>query len=356
LINYDGEYYWGDAMIKLLAGQAESDRAFRRWTDIIVRGSTEKAYGWVIEGRGVVFTNYGHGDPGTIEDQVMLGADLESGNGIVKIVRPETARGGKGKLTVIGRDEKGNLILLRAGQLQKNALSRLIKDDFASLSGLTEIPVSASDTKSPRKWFIVGNLNATPAEIVAQAAQFTLACARARSKASGGEEQSSKKQSYGYGMDEKGRIVKVTRTGGSAEICTLQGYVFEELRKKVGKNLSKPKKNGFSVDCMIEAASLLIEIKTTVFAHDIYEAVGQLRLYPSLIGLPSGLKPILLIPDQPALKPNMATALHEDGIEVYTYSIRSGARKPKITFPDVLLELCKRCPERSCGSPTDMPG
>ncbi|MER9273485.1 hypothetical protein [Mesorhizobium sp. M0643] len=67
---------------------------------------------------------------------------------------------------------------------------------------------------------------------------------------------------------------------------------------------------------MIEQAKALIEIKTGVSAHDIYEAVGQLTLYPSLIKLPDDLEPVLLVPDRPSLRPQIAAALRSSGIEL----------------------------------------
>jgi hypothetical protein len=32
--------------------------------------------GWIIEGKGVFFTNYGHGETATVDDQIMLGVNL----------------------------------------------------------------------------------------------------------------------------------------------------------------------------------------------------------------------------------------------------------------------------------------
>ena len=52
----------------------------------MIANSTQTNYGWIVEGKGVVFSNYGHADPGEIGDQVMLGADPEFGSGTVKIV------------------------------------------------------------------------------------------------------------------------------------------------------------------------------------------------------------------------------------------------------------------------------
>ncbi len=53
-------------MLELLTSQSESNRQFRRWKDVLVAGSTVTAGGWVIQGQGVAFTNYGWGAPGEL--------------------------------------------------------------------------------------------------------------------------------------------------------------------------------------------------------------------------------------------------------------------------------------------------
>src|ERR1043165_5776930 len=89
-------------VITLLTNQTEATRGYRHWVDAMIAGSTQTGYGWVVGGSGVVFSNYGHGEPGEVTNQVMLGVDREFGNGIVKIVRPATSQAAKGKLTLIG--------------------------------------------------------------------------------------------------------------------------------------------------------------------------------------------------------------------------------------------------------------
>lgn len=70
--------------------------------------------------------------------------------------------------------------------------------------------------------------------------------------------------------------------------------------------------------------------------------MGQLHLYPSLIGLPDGLERALLVPDDPAIKPSMGAALESAGVEVYTYSLRPGRRRPKVTFSAAFLDRCRQ--------------
>ncbi|MFG1432635.1 hypothetical protein V5F44_11810 [Xanthobacter sp. V2C-8] len=328
-------------MFELFADQEESDHAFRRWVETIIAGGTPAAYGWMIEGTGVAFSNYGRGAPGTIEDQVMLGVDTEQG-GIVKIVRPVTAQADRGKRTVIARGVGGRPLLLREGRLQRNALSGLIHEDFSELSGLAEVPVSVSGEPSHRHWYLVADLDAAPDTIMEQTASFTVACARARGAVGGSVPQPEPKTPCGYGKDEKGRLVTVTHGGGTAEVLCLQGYVYEQLQKVVGGRLKKPQHGGFCVDGVLETAGLLIEIKTGVFAHDMYAAVGQLTLYPALIRLPAGLERALVVPDAPAMNPLIQSAIHGAGIKIYTYAVGHIGREPEIVFSEKLLERCRQ--------------
>lgn len=333
-------------MIDLLSNQAEATSGFRTWVDAILGGSTPTDYGWVVEGSGVVFSNYRNAPPGVIGDQVMLGVDPEFRSGTVKIVRPIVSGGAKRKVTVIGRDENDRLFLLREGRLTGNSISRLVVDDeFAKFSGLAETPVRVGGERSNRHWYIVADLDAAPSEILAQTVRFANACIQARARAGGGKKRKPT-TNYGYGLDEKGSITTMTRTGGTTEVVRLQGYVFEELKKMVGASLKKPSKDAFCVDGMIKPAKLLIEIKTGVSPQNLYEAVGQLHLYPTLIGLPEGLERMLLVPDEPALKPNMSAALQHADISIYTYSISAGRSKPKITFSESLLARCRARPAK----------
>lgn len=123
-----------------------------------------------------------------------------------------------------------------------------------------------------------------------------------------------------YGIDEKGRITKRTTRGGTKEVRELEDFVYKALKKIVGEELRKPKGNGYRIS----------------------EAVGQLLLYPSLIGIEGLAEQALLILDQRALEPVMAAALDSAGISVLTHDIEDSRKVPRITFPDALIERFKR--------------
>ena len=329
-------------MIDILTDQTKAVRAFRRWVDAMIASSTLNDGGWVIDGTGVIFSNYGHGEPGTIEDQVMLGVDTNSTSGIVKIVQPITADKDKHKLTIVGRDEHGHVVLLREGWLQKNRISAAIRENFSELSGLSSVPVSVAGQRSTRNWYVVAHLDCTPDKIVSQTVAFTNACSLARSKASSEKiVECQKGDEYHLGLDEKGRIKKVKIKGGMREVEDLQGYVSEALKAIIGPSMTKPTRNGYSADAMIFTANIFIEIKTGTSPHDVHEAVGQVMLYPSLLSLPTGLAPVLLIPEEPRLSPFLAAALATASIEVHFYSVGRIGKAPKIEFTHAFLDRCR---------------
>ena len=332
--------------MQIVSSQSECNAAFRMWADTLISNTKLTNDGWVIEGKGVLFTNYGHGDHGEITSEVMLGFDPDTGSSTVKIVQPNAAKRDKGPVTVLAIDDDGRKYLLREGRLTANNVSAFIKDRFSELSGLTAVPLMVAGQRSNRHWYVVADLNAKPAEIVAQTGDFSNACARARTLAGGGkstaDEEEEDRERPTYGMDEMGRITSRTRPGGSIEVRELQGYVYKALKIIVGQELRKPKRNGYCVDGMIEPANLLIEIKTGTSAHCIYEAVGQLELYPRLIGIRDKPEPAILIPDQRSLKPAMVAALAAANVSVFTYGIDDSGKEPQITFPDALIERCRR--------------
>lgn len=330
-------------MIEILTDQPEADRAFRRWVDAMISRSTPNDRGWVINGTGVIFSNYGHGKPGTIKDQVMLGVDTRPTSGIVKIVQPITADKDKHKLTIVGRDEHGHVVLLREGWLQKNSISAPIRENFSELSGLSSVPVSVAGQRSTRNWYVVADLDCTPDKIVSQTVAFINACSLARLKANDKKVvESQKGDGYRLGLDEKGRIKKVKIKGGMREVEDLQGYVSEALKAIIGPSMTKPMRNGYSADAMISTANILIEIKTGTSPHDVYEAVGQLMLYPSLLSLPTGLASVLLIPEESGLSPFLAAALATASIEIYFYSVGRVEEAPKIEFTQAFLDRCRK--------------
>lgn len=311
--------------------------------ETLVAGSERTDAGWVIVGTGVAFSNYGHGEPGEITNQVMLGVEAGMSNGIVKIVQPDTAKQDKGKLTAIGRDDDDRIVLLRQGWLKKNAISDEVRRDFAELSGLEPVPVLAGGKRSPREWYIVADLGGKPSAIINATVRFASACATSRSKTGKrNAEVETPGAGYALGIDETGGLIEVEIDGGSREVERLHGFVWEALKRELGDRLIKPTRSGYEVDGYIEASNVLIEIKTGVAAHDIHGAVGQLALYPHLVSLPSDLTKVLLLPGRPPLRPAMAAAICANSVSIHYYDVRRTGKKLAIDFSVGFLATCRR--------------
>lgn len=326
-------------MVELVTTASVTDRAFRLWADAIVSQSEFDGRHWRMPGTGLVFSNYGHGGRGVIGDQVMLGVDPERGTGIVKVVRPDPTALDKGRLTVIARDAAGQLLILREGWLKPNRLSGEVRAKFTAFSRISPVTVNVDGNLSDRHWYLVANLSEKPSLILKRTGEFVAACARARGRAGGGKSVATKGAGRSFGL-EKGKIVKVIRHGGEAEVVALQGFVWEALAKELGAALTKPGRGGYEVDGLLDQMGILIEIKTGVSPSDLYEAVGQLRLYPSIVGLKSDLARICLIPAEPVISPVLAAAVVEDGAEIHTYTVGGVGQRPKIAFS---LDFLKRC-------------
>ncbi|WP_156375779.1 hypothetical protein [Methylobacterium sp. Leaf125] len=330
--------------MQLVSNQSQCDAAFRHWADTLTNNAKRVDEGWHIEGSGVYFTNYGHGQPGEITNQIMLGYDPDTGSSAVKIVTPKGLRGDKGPTTVLAVDDDGRSHLLREGRLQPNKISGFIKDHFEELTGLRPIRLTVDGVDSERRYYVVASLSSDPKTILAQTSTFANACMQARSHAGGGTSPApdpvNDRKRPTYGADEKGSIVIYDITGGSKEVVRLQGYVYEEIKKIFGADLTKPGESGYFVDGMIEPANLLIEIKTGTSAQCIYEAVGQLFLYPRLTGIKTRPAQALVIPESPILNPKMSAAITNLGILIFTYSVKPGKNKPDIVLSKAFVERC----------------
>lgn len=191
-----------------------------------------------------------------------------------------------------------------------------------------------------RKWFKVADLSQTPDEIAAQTVEFVTACAIARySNVDFAEKKLA--GSFSLGLSEKGKTYTANYVVGSREVLALHGFVWEALKRKLGDRLEKRGANGYEIDGIVQDANLLIEIKTGITAYDFYTAVGQLALYPHLIGLPSDMRSILLVPDLAEVSEPMMQALQQRGVELFTYSVDFKVAKPKVTFSASLLQRCR---------------
>jgi hypothetical protein len=330
-------------MLEIVTDQNICDDVYEKWVSIVKKNSTNTDKNvWLMHDCTVLFGNYGHGDPGQIEDQVMFGSHPDIKNGIVKIVRPSGSGLDRHKLTIVAKDKMGNRLLLREGRLHTNALSHLIvRDEFERLSKLKPLEVFVKDGLSKRKYYLVANIDSSEANIIKTTVEFALGCTLARMAISSTANNITE-NSYHLGADETGNVTVVDQPGWSKEVSRLQGYVWQALNACLDGKLLKPQRNGFAVDAIHPEANLLIEIKTSSSMSSVYEAVGQLSLYPHIIGLEKQLIPVLLIPEDPPMREIAVEAVNKAGILVYTYSVRpSNKSEPIIAISEKFISYCR---------------
>lgn len=326
-------------MIEIVTNQEDINEAYASWVNLLVEASSLIGRFWRINNTTISFSNYGHGVNGQITNQVMFGLWSDHANNIVKIALPNGSKGEGGPHTVVARNKCGSLIILRDGRLNSNNISDAITDKFEDMTKLVPSDVMIDGRLSKRKWFQVADLSRSADEIISQTVGFVTSCAMARYSnvdLSGNNLAGS----FSLGLGEKGKTYTANYLVGSREVLALHGFVWEALKKQLGKRLEKVGLNGFEVDGIIQDANLLIEIKTGITPYDLYTAVGQLSLYPYLIGLPSDMTPILLVPDLAEMSETMKQALQQSGVELFTYSVDFEGAKPKVTFSASFLQRC----------------
>lgn len=327
-------------MIEIVTNQLEIDSAYFYWVKQLVEASSIRGRFWWINNTSISFNNYGHGEVGQIRNQVVFGLRSDPSNNIVKISLPNGSRGEDGPHTIVGRDAKGSLVILRAGRLNSNNISDAIADDFEKRTNLIPVELTLNGRHSKKKWFKVADLSGTADEIIVQTVAFVTSCATARYN-NPGTVESRLAETFSLGFGEKGKTYIANYLVGSREVLALHGFVWEALKKNLGDRLEKIGANGFELDGIVRNANLLIEIKTGITPYDLYTAVGQLALYPHLIGLPSDMTPILLVPDLVDVSSHMKRALRQHGVELFTYSVDFTTEKPNVTFSTRFLSRCR---------------
>jgi hypothetical protein len=83
---------------------------------------------------------------------------------------------------------------------------------------------------------------------------------------------------------------------------------------------------------------LLLEIKTDTTATDVYTGIGQLILYPKLLGWLSGHRRVLLLPRSP--REPLIAAVGECGVELHSYDLQQDGKQVRVTFSPQFLQLC----------------
>lgn len=262
----------------------------------------------------------------------------------VEINAPRTPDDEMG-LASIARSADGRLFLIRQGRLGANVDSdgRILEATFRALSDLTPVRVRGGNARSPRDWYIVAELDASPEVIRAQTGDFVRACARVRSRSRGVPDFLPPAPPL-YAAPETGGTArrKATPARPAADFVLVHGEVslrLSALLEQAGLFLLKDRHEvGYAVDGTILAPGgpILLEIKTGTTAADVYEGVGQLMLYAEMLKLPTHRK-VLLIPAVPSTA--LTEAVKACGIVLHHFDLEVVDGTTIIDFPQDFLAL-----------------
>ena len=264
-------------------------------------------------------------------------------DGVVQINEPSTPAS-ENPLGGLATDGAGRRYIVRQGTLHENRISeRLSGDVFRDRTGLTPVAVSVGGVDAKRQWYVVTSLDGvTPNVLRASTADFVARCWNARTWEGKAADDQPRLQAL-FGTPETGGWYTTVPNPDPITVWREQGAVWERLAailKPLKLELKKPRHaSGYEVDGVISGEPpILVEIKTSTAASDIYTGVGQLMLYPRILpDLHSHLR-ILLLPG--GASPALLAAVRATGVEVHTYT-RSASKGPSsIRFAREFLIRC----------------
>ncbi|EJB02290.1 hypothetical protein Rleg9DRAFT_7323 [Rhizobium leguminosarum bv. trifolii WSM597] len=232
-------------------------------------------------------------------------------------INPPVIPGKENGLTTVALDNFGRRWLLRQGVLHANGVSgRIDGQVFEEKTRLSGLLIE----EATRTWYAVEILDSPEGSQPLGTLEFVTRCASART----GEISPAQHAVERYGPAELSASYTL-RASQSAEreVTRKQGIVWQDLFHRVqsaGGTLTKPKHAlGYEVDAYVCIGShrLLIEIKTTTAAADVYAGVGQLMIYPGLIAEVAGAKKLLMLPGEIAIP--VAETVASCGITIVRY-------------------------------------
>lgn len=331
---------------QLLASPTRIADAFDTWREALVDGAEWRGDSWWLPEERIAFRNRNDQLVPELGDFVVLSTDPTLASITVQLNKPQQF-GNENPLSGIAEDEDGRLHLVRQGTLQENAVSPRINDDlFVQRTRLAPLDMRLEEAAARRSWFSVTALDLPGVEIRRNIAAFVELCSLARGQQEADEAAADDEHLEElFGKDETGGETKGSVHLSDSRRVRIQGEVWRELQvllRADGRKLRKPRHaRGYEVDGEIATSggSLLLEIKTSADAADVYAGLGQLELYPKLLPRLQGHRRILLLPGLPS-KPIMA-ALGEMNIDIHTYELARAGSRVEIEFSERFLRLCE---------------
>jgi hypothetical protein len=322
--------------LQLLTDPAQIHEAFSIWRNAMEQHGRRRGGFWWLPKEKIFFRFDERG-------RSILGLDPAGKDATVELNESD---GTENRLAGVAQDGIGRHYLIRQGKLQRNGQSDHIESDvFAERTGLEPVDITIRDEPAERSWHIVTALDVPSADICQNTASFVDRCNLARDPDSAAvARRDDERMAEVFGLPEKGGKIAGQPTVSLNERWRIHGEVWEKLRALLdadGRKLVKPRHDhGYEVDGIIktQTGNLLLEIKTSAAAADVYEGTGQLTLYPKLLPRLSDYRRILLLPGSP--RDPLVIAVRECGVELHHYKFQNDGEKIHVCFSSQFLKLC----------------
>jgi len=272
----------------------------------------------------------------------------DSNLSVVQINRPS---GSTQIATRVAKDANGLKYILRRAELRKPETGTIDRDAFLELTGLPAVELRRSEGRVEENWVVVARIDGrAPAQIRSDTVRFVRRCWRARLEAGDGETK-RRLTSLGLGETtehggETGGWQQRTSNQSDREVEQTHGFVYESLKAVVGQmngaQLRHPGRGGYRADAVIELPDdrrVLVEIKTDITARDIQCGVGQLMLYPQILGEVFTAR-VLLVPGGAPKFAAWQETLSAIKIDLHDYILDRRNKVPVAAFSPAFLELC----------------
>lgn len=319
---------------------------FDRWRRALLEGAVREERLWRVPDGRFVFTNEDNRSSKRLGPRTTLGIDPIGDSWAVQI--NEARSPGDANVTAaIALDSGGRPYLLRQGRLSARRKSEqpISFEAFRKLTGAAPVPVVNGDTRIRRDWYVVTALDVSSEDIRQNTARFVDLCVLARSHGKGaGDPEDFTVLETLWSEDEAGGtyVIPATSASDPREIRRLQGEVWQKMAAMLrshGATVDKPRHaKGYEVDAevLIFRRRLLVEIKSSARATDVYGGLGQLQLYRKLLPRLEHHEPVLLLPRLPA--PALAAAVRACGVALIVYELKLDGNRVSVSFSDAFYQ------------------
>ncbi|WP_374275848.1 hypothetical protein [Brevundimonas sp.] len=333
---------------RLSTSAKEIRRHFNAWRKAMLETAERETNLWHLPVEGIVITNYPDRSSTRLGSRTALGVDRLGRSWGLQM--NETEKSGDPNITTgiaIGDDARP--YLLRQGRLQSGGgdSERVSEQQFRDRTGAVPVLVTNGDTPGRRReWYVVTALDVSGDEIRRKTAAFVELCMLARDPTPAKDPEKKRLIETLFAGAERGGSYRIAGRPATVDrdVLRIQGEVWIALAavlKKDGIALTKPRPaRRYEVDGVVVNGKvrLLIEIKCSNAAADVYTGVGQLLLYRQMLDSLQDHNLVLMLPEAPA--PALADAVEALGVTIATYEARPVGKRIKVEFPGSLRQLC----------------